>query len=289
MHILIAVEESPHTQATLSVAAYLLQAGLTDEDPVLLAVARREEDRPAAERALAAGRRSLSRPQIRGKIRTGRPDQEILYEADRGRYDLIVVGEGWRARRPVARGQQRLTATRVAERAPCPVLVPLNEVRPLDPTHPRRRILLCDSGARSALTAAGVDGPPPSRFAARLAELLDGEEEVTVLHVMSQLGAGPGVRGKQLRAGADELVAENSPEGALIEQEVESLTRPGIHPEAKIRHGLVVEEIVAEARSGDYDLVIIGAREAKGWQRLLLDNLAQQILQDIDRTLLIVR
>jgi nucleotide-binding universal stress UspA family protein len=134
----------------------------------------------------------------------------------------------------------------------------------------------------------GSEAPPVRRFVARLAEWLGGEEEVTVLHVMSQLSAGPGVRGRQLRAGVDELVAGHTPEGQLIEQDVRVLDRPGLHPQAKVRHGLVVDEILSEARSGDYDLVIIGAHQENGWQRFLLDDLAHQILLHVDRNVLVV-
>ena len=55
------------------------------------------------------------------------------------------------------------------------------------------------------------------RFTTRLAEWLGGEEEVTVLHVMSQLSAGPGVRGQQLRAEAE---AVNRPFAVLAEEDL---------------------------------------------------------------------
>ncbi|MEJ2210602.1 MAG: universal stress protein, partial [Anaerolineae bacterium] len=219
---------------------------------------------------LAEARQSLLLNGVEGKVRVGRPDHEILHEAQETHYDLLLIGEGWRTRHFLARAPERLTAARVAERAPCPVLAVLGNGRPPEPERPIRRILLCDSGARSLLNAAGGEAPPVRRFVTRLAEWLGGEEEVTVLHVMSQLSAGPGVRGRQLRAGIDELVAAHTPEGQLIEQDVCVLNRPGLHPQAKVRHGLVVDEILSEARGGDYDLVIIGAHQENGWQRFLL-------------------
>jgi nucleotide-binding universal stress UspA family protein len=56
-----------------------------------------------------------------------------------------------------------------------------------------------------------------------------------------------------------------------------------------VRHGLVVDEIQAEARSGDYDLVVIGAHRGEGWRRILLDDLAHQIIVEMDRPVLVVR
>ena len=38
-----------------------------------------------------------------------------------------------------------------------------------------------------------------------------------------------------------------------------------------------------------YDLVVIGAHREQGWQRFLLDDLAQKILAHIDRPVLVVR
>ncbi len=46
---------------------------------------------------------------------------------------------------------------------------------------------------------------------------------------------------------------------------------------------------MAEARSGDYDLVVIGAHPLEGWQHLLLDDLAREIITCLDRPVLVVR
>ena len=143
-----------------------------------------------------------------------------------------------------------------------------------------KRILLCDSGAENPLL---------NRMTLQLTGLLEGEEEVTVLHVMSQISAWPGVQGKQLRAEAKELIEAHTPEGQVLEEDMRALGQPGIHVIAKVRHGLVVDEILAEARSGDYDLVVIGAHRGEGWQRLFLDDLAHKILVGADRPVLVVR
>jgi nucleotide-binding universal stress UspA family protein len=283
MRILIAIDGSSQAEAVLGLAAYLLHNHLADEPPVLLTVARHEADRHQAGVVLTQASQSLNLPNVQGRIRVGYPDKEILHEAEEGRYDLLIMGGGWRQKHPVAPCLHSLTAMRVAEQARCSVFVAKGRIGPI------RRILLCDSGARSPLTTSKANVPVLSRFTAGLAELLDGEEEVTVLHVMSQISAGPGVRGKQLRAGEEELIAEHTPEGDLLEQDIQALNRPGIHPRPRIRHGLVVEEILDEARSGDYDLVVIGAHEDNGWRRVLLDDLARKILLQVDRTVLVVR
>jgi len=106
---------------------------------------------------------------------------------------------------------------------------------------------------------------------------------------MSQIGAGPGVSGTQLRAAAETLMAEQTPEGKLLERDIHILEEVGVHPHPKVRHGLVVDEILAEAKEGDYSLVVIGASPGQGWRRILLDDLAHQIIVKMDRPILVVR
>jgi nucleotide-binding universal stress UspA family protein len=141
--------------------------------------------------------------------------------------------------------------------------------------------LLCDSGAESLSLL--------DRFTARLANLVKESAEITVLHVMSQMSAGPGVPGKQLRASTQELIQEHTPEGELLAQDVRILERLNLHPDTKVRHGRVVDEILNEARSGDYDLIVIGAHHDEGWQGFLLEDLAYQIMMQADRPVLILR
>jgi nucleotide-binding universal stress UspA family protein len=140
---------------------------------------------------------------------------------------------------------------------------------------------LCDSGVE--------DSSVVQKFKIRFAELLDGEEDITVLHIMSQISAGPGIRGQQLRSETDELIKAHTPEGDLLNRDVETLTKLGVHTTPKVRHGLVVNEILSEARSGDYDLVVIGANASKGWGHYLLDDLMHKILVQMDRPVLVVR
>jgi len=276
MRILIATDGSPHTEDTLRLGAQL--ARRADEPPTVLTVIKHMADCPSvsADAILARARKLLEAQvsSVRTKVRVGSPVEEIIREAQEGNYGLLIVGQR-RARNRMTLCLLGSTAMRVAARAPCPVIVAKGQVGPI------RRILLCDSGVESPSVL--------SRFTARLADLLEGEEEVTILHVMSQMSAGPGVSGKQLRASVEELIKEHAPEGELLEQGLQVLKRPGIHPHPKVRHGLVVDEILQDAQSGDYDLVVIGAHRGERWQRILLDDLASKILARLDRPVLVVR
>jgi nucleotide-binding universal stress UspA family protein len=273
LKILIVINGSKQSEITLRFAAQIaLRAG---EPPTVLTVIDRRADRLStqADEMLGKAQKILAVPNVKTRVRTGHTAQEIIREAREGNHDLLIVGEMQSSH--LARLLLGSTEVHVAEGAPCPVIIVKGITRPI------RRILLCDSGAgRSSVL---------SRFTAQLAELLEGKEEVTVLHVMSQISAGPGVRGQQLRASVDELIEEHTPEGELLGRDIQALEQPGIHPTPKVRHGLVLDEILAESRNGNYDLIVIGAHKSEKWQDFLLEDLARKILVQSDRPVLVVK
>ncbi len=62
-----------------------------------------------------------------------------------------------------------------------------------------------------------------------------------------------------------------------------------LHPKALVRHGLVVDEIIDEAGTGNYDLVVIGAHRDEGLPRFLLDDLARELVLNVECAILVVR
>jgi nucleotide-binding universal stress UspA family protein len=274
VRILLATGGSPNSKAALRFGAHV--AGCVAATLTLLTVIRHEKERPQADAILARAVWPLksAAPTIQTQVRIGHPAEEIIREAEEKAYDLVIVGDRQR-RDLVTRFLLGSTAARVVEHAPCPVIIAKGKISPV------RRILLCDSGIEAPALI--------NRFSVQLAELIRGEEEITVLHVMSQISAGPGIRGQQLRADAQELIENEAPEGELLRQDVQLLEGLKLRPHPKVRHGLVVDEILAEAYDGDYDLVVIGANRGEGWRRILLDDLAHQIIVQLDRPVLVVR
>lgn len=282
MQILMTTHGAPHDEVALRFGAEI--ARRAGELATVLTVVKHEKDRPQGDAVLAHARGILEMRGLKAwtKLRIGHPAAEIVREAEEGGHGLVIVGDS-QDHNLVTRFFQGSTAVRVVEHAPCPVIVARGKANPI------RRILLCDSGAESPSVGLRAGPSVPSRFTAQLAGLLKGEEEVTILHVMSQMSAGPGVEGKPLRADAEELIENTTPEGELLEQDIETLERLGVHARAEVRHGLVVDEILGEAQREDYDLVVIGAYRGEGWQRILLDDLAHRIMIQSDRPVLVVR
>ncbi len=277
MRILVATGGAAHSDTAVRLGAHI--AAITDSPPpTLLTVIRRESDRVQGQTILALAQALLAMHAPSGaapsptRLRTGSPAEEIVAEAREGGYDLLLIGE-----RPGHGLIKRLigpTAARIIAHLPCPVLIARRDAIPL------RRFLLCE-GWRDPLLL--------NRLAAQLAPLMHTAAELTLLHVMSQMAAAPGVPGWELRADAAELMQKHTREGTLLEQDLAALQGlvPRIQP--KVRHGLVVDEILDEASSGSYDLIVIGAHQGGvGWERLLLDDVAQQIMSQADRSVLVV-
>jgi nucleotide-binding universal stress UspA family protein len=259
----------------------------------LLGVVERPGDRAQVERALREGREWLAgapEPQI--KIREGYPAEEILDEAASEAYDLLVVGT--RGRRGITRLLLGSTAERIARQATVPVLLAQGSRDSVE------RILVCTAGGEPGLAAVELGG--------RVAGLAGAQ--VTVLHVMSQVLATPvsphaGVlqvmpqtpappeeptgQMADLDASAEQLMSGDTPEGEHLRQALTTLTDLGIPAVARVRHGLIIDEILAEIHEGDHDIVIVGTRSADGWMRFLVNDLGQQIIGCTDRPILVAR
>lgn len=272
MRVLIAVDNSPQADAAVHKASQLTQSFAVT--PTVLTVVRREDELPEA-RALQARikPRLNGRGPVQTRIRVGNAAEEIVREVNEGHYDLLILGD--RSQRNLLARLWGSITQKVIEQVHVPVLVAKGGA-PLP-----KKILLCDSGI--------VEGTLLNRLTRYTPELLAPDVTVTVLHVMSQISAGPGVPGQQLRADADELIRAHTPEGEILEKDLHVLEAVGVHSVTlKIRHGLVVDEIVAEAESGNYDLVVIGSHRHEGWGRYLLDNISTQVILDVDRPVLVI-
>lgn len=274
MHILIATGGSPHSDVAVHLGGYVAEAAGA---PVTLLTVTKNRTGKADAEALLFRASTLLPAGVEAEqvVRIGQPADQIVREAaelkQRGRHVLLILGE--RTQHGLARRILAPTVKRILQRMPGSVLIARGPVRP------PKRLLVCEGGREPSLL---------QRLMAQVRPLLAGVDSLTVLHVMSQMAAYPGVRGWELRADAEELIEARAPEGEILEDDLEELGRLKVYGEAKVRHGLVVKEILKEARVGDYDLVVIGAHEGPRWQRFLLDDLAQDIVDLCDRPVLVV-
>jgi nucleotide-binding universal stress UspA family protein len=291
MRILLCTGGSPHGQNALHLGASLAQRSPTAA--TLLGVVERPGERAQVVRALEEGREWLAgAPEPRIQTREAHASEEILAEAARERYDLLVVGT--RGRRGITRFLLGSTAERIVRHASVPVLLVQGERDSVE------RVLIS--------TAAGGRALASVEFGGRVAQLAGAR--VTVLHVMSQVLATPvlppagalqvmpqtpappdepGGRFADLKASAEQLMKNGTPEGMHLQEALGTLAELSVPAEARVRHGLIVDEILAEIHQGDHDMVVVGFRPAEGWTRFLLDDVSQQIIDCTDRPVLVVR
>jgi len=203
--------------------------------------------------------------------RTGGLADQVIEQAHAAPYDLVVIGS--RGRRGIKRLFLGSVAVHVMEHAPTSVLVVKGRQRGLN------RFLVC--------SAAGPTSQQAVRFTGRLAQAL--EASVTLVHVMSQIALTDQAILADLEAPADDLIDRGSREGVHLHEMIDLLAAEGIKARAVVRHGLVLDELIAEAREGQFDLLAIGAHITPGISSLLVGDLSQEILLAVDRPVLIVR
>ena len=291
MRLLLCTDGSPHGQAALRFGSLLARG--SPEPTTLLGVAERPEDRAELERAIQQGQEWLAgAPEPHTRVRIGHGAEEILEEAAAGDYDLVVVGT--RGRHGITRFLLGSTAERIAHQADLPVLLVQGDVDAVE------RILACTAGGEPGLAAVELAG--------RVARLTGGR--VTVLHVMSQLPVSPvpahagplqvmpqtpapceapEAQVRDLDATAEQLMSGDTWEGVHLREALSILTGLDVPGEARVRHGLVLDEIVDETHEGDYDLVVVGTRPVAGWMRFLLNDVSRQIIGCTDRSVLVAR
>jgi nucleotide-binding universal stress UspA family protein len=205
------------------------------------------------------------------KKRRGYAAEQILDEAAEWQAELIVIGQ--LGERGLTRFIMGSTATRIVQYASCSVLL-VKGARPA-----LNKILACTGGREPGLRDVEVAG----QLAAQTGS------EVTVLHVMSQVALTEKGYWPELDAPANDLIGLRTREGEHLAIALQTLQTLGVNCAAKVRHGLVVDEIAAETRTGNYDLLVIGAHVAHGLNRWLLDDVTAHVLEEAQVPVLVVR
>ncbi|MFO7678433.1 MAG: universal stress protein [Chloroflexota bacterium] len=272
MRILVVTDGAPHSNNAVVAAGELL-AQFGGGFMTLLTVIKSKQDTSQGALILQQARDLLPADAavLNWCVRSGHTAEQIVKEAESGHYDLIVLGYQ-RAGRMLKRFLTP-TAERVVMQVPCPILIVKGDLTQVN------CLLVCESGREPTLLERLKEGLP-----ALLAETVD----YMVLHVMSQMVAAPSVPEWQLHASADELMASQTPEGSLLEYDAKLLLNTKTRSAVKIRHGMVVDEILAEAENGRYDIIVIGRHQSQGWERLLLDDVSKMIIGRVNQSILVL-
>lgn len=218
--------------------------------------------------------------EARSRLIQGSPAPVVAQEIEEGEYDLLVFGV--HLGRSLTRLRPKQAALELAQHVSIPVLTVFPSWEKLE------QILVWSAGQEPDRLAL--------RLAARLARRVGAK--VTVLHVMSQVPLRADAEVADLEDDAQSLMERETHEGELLEQALRILKRAGVPAsgrEVKIRHGLTLDEIIAESEEGEYDLVVIGAVEAaagESWpelRELVQQDLAERVLKAAKRPVMIAR
>jgi len=208
-------------------------------------------------------------------IRRGPLSREILEAAEQGGHDLVLIGAP--PRQGLLRSRLTASACELSDRLMAPLLIARRV-----PERPGR-MLLCTSAERPAQETLRRGGA--------LLRLLPAA--ATLVHVMSQVALDPDSPLEDLRLSAEQAMAKRTREGAHLAEAMGWLREAGLTGEItpRLRHGLVVEEILQELEEEEYALLVLGAHSPAGRGRLLealLDDITDQLIVKSPCSVLVV-
>ncbi len=276
MKLLICTDGSPAAEQS---ALLVSRLGLSrDVELTLLGVVDEHGDPAALDTSFERMIKMLDGTQLNLKrlIRRGDSYEQILEEAVQHSYDLVIVGGGGQ-HHGLLHFKVGSTTSKLARKLHTHFLVARNVPRQI------KKVLVCTGAEAPAVDTMRVGGQMLSGLAA----------EVSVLHVMSQISLKPGSIPEELVATAEIAIVKNTREGQHLQRAIQQLTQAGIPGPIvpRLRHGLVVDEVLAEVRQGRYDLMVVGAHYQPGqnrWLGILLDDVTDQLINQAPCSVLIV-
>ena len=258
MKALFLISANPDSEALVTYGGILTRA--LKADSTLLHVVQTKEDLSDGEQWAAQIVERLADQVVETSVKHGNRIRQTLSQARHSKYDLIIIS---------VQDFHGLV----------PRLLGLKGTRPLRPrtssvlivNHSRdsiQRILICTGGLDvSDKTITG------GAFIAQTANA-----QVTVLHVVKPVPSMyTGLQ--EVDETLPELLQSDTPFSQHLINSAETLTRYQLDAKLEIRHGMVDREILRESQVGDYDLIVMGAKEPKGYfQEWFLGDITNEVI-----------
>ncbi len=202
--------------------------------------------------------------------KAGDPVDEIRKRTEETLYDLVVIGA---VRKQIRSGFWMSSKTyKIIKEIGPPVLTVAGQVPTL------KRILICSGGGRFIDAAVQLVG--------RIAPCTDAT--ATLLHVLPE---PPAIYAHlaRMEQSADALLKSQSELGRNLRREKEALEAAGVPTELRVRRGGVLEQILREIYTGNYDLVVTGSALSGSLRTYVLGDVSREIVNRADRAVLVVR
>ncbi len=271
MKILICSDGMPAAENAMRLGAAF--AAPLKAEVIVLGVTENPEDESTLQQALEKQANSLREGNISPKIEmcSGDPVRRIADETTKAKYDLVIVG----ARKTGVTGPHWRSEKmyELIKAISPPVLVAIGEWAQL------KRFLVCSGGKEFIEEAVQLTGKLASAVGA----------SVTLLHVMAEPPAmyADLVR---LEEDVDRLLQSKSELGINLSEQKADLEKLGVSAEVRIRHGIVIDQVFAEARQRNYDLIVTGSSQARGMLRhYIMGDLTRGILNHASCPVLVAR
>ena len=271
MKILICSDGMPAADSATKLGGLLARS--LKAQTTLLGIAERDEDEANLRQALqkqAEGLRAENvSPQI--VVCAGEPVRQIVDQTTKTKFDLVIIG----TRKTDSTGlHSRSEKTyEVIKSIEPPVLVAMGEWDDL------KNFLVCTGGKEFIEQAVQLTG----KLAAAV------HASVTLLHVMAE---PPAMYADLVRLEEDvaRLLESKSELGINLSAQKADLEKLGAPAQVRVRHGIVVDEVFAEARERSYDLIVTGSSRARGMLRhYIMGDLTLSILNHANCPVLVAR
>jgi nucleotide-binding universal stress UspA family protein len=213
---------------------------------------------------------------IKRKAVEGEMAFQILREIREVPYDLIVksdFGKGWGLLKMHLGSDTRIIVSKVE----LPLLLARHYTKSIE------RVLICTGGEETSADTLRVGG--------RLVSFC--KAQVCVLHVMSQLALDVGSQADDLSDTAQTAIQRRTREGLHLAWAIDQIQKAGVSAPVIpiLRHGLVLDQVIAELREGKYDLLVIGSHHVSGRSRTLdafLEDVANDLVSATTCSVLII-
>jgi nucleotide-binding universal stress UspA family protein len=262
-----------HASAENAIRFMAKTAAVCSAEVTLLGVVEHPDDQSKLGEALRRGAQLLLDKGVHAETVTGkgRPIEQIKQRTHEQNYDLVVVGAERKRSSPFALSTK---AYYIIKGIDPPVLVMIGSHAEL------RRILVCSRGE-----------PPLPRPIALTAEIARGSRAaVTLLHV---LAAPPLLYSDLLErqiSGVDKLLASDYALARNLRREKDAFEKLGVPVDVKLRSGEVGNELLREARAGDYDLIVTGSTRSGGLiGAYVMGDVTAAVVDGADCAVLVVR
>jgi nucleotide-binding universal stress UspA family protein len=144
---------------------------------------------------------------------------------------------------------------------------------------PPSQIIVCLGGLGYGMTAENLGLEIASRL----------QVPVTLLHVVPPIDIDY-PESRTVRDNLDHLIDTDTLLGRTLRQAMDEASKTILKTDLKIRQGNVVEEILAEVKSGDYDLVCMGSQySGHGLRQFYAPNVTAEVAEVIGCPVLTVR